>query len=107
MKGQIMSWSSGYSIFESQLIGAYNLNKLDKELLSVLMSPFANKDVDYGSWSDELSYDQKSSYEIIVETWGLTLPPKPVNIKDDSEEYYEYRMKVYEEMQKVAQYFKW
>lgn len=102
-----MSWSSGYSIFEYQLLGAYNLNKLDKELLSVLMSPFANKDLDYASWSGVLSDDNKTSYEIIAETWGLKLPEKPDDIKHDSDEYYEYRMKVYEEMQKVAQYFKW
>lgn len=102
-----MSWSSGYNIFESQLLGAYNLNKLDKEFLSVLMQPFANKDLDYGSWSGLLSHDNKTSYEIIVETWGLKLPEKPFDIENDSEQYYEYNMKVYKEMQKVAQYFKW
>lgn len=43
-----MGWNAGYTIFESTVVGAYDLDKLDKGLLTVLMEPYRGSDIDSG-----------------------------------------------------------
>ena len=66
-----MGWNSGYTIFEATVIGAYDLGKLDKDLLTVLMEPYRGTDIDSGGSCDLTAKDGKGVEQIVIETWGL------------------------------------
>ena len=51
-----MGWNTGYTIFEATVVGAYDLRKLDKEMLTVLMEPYRDSDIDSGG-SEDLGLD--------------------------------------------------
>ena len=52
------------------VVGAYDLGKLDKDLLAVLMEPYRNTDIDSGGSRELESKDGKGVEQIVVETFG-------------------------------------
>lgn len=72
-----MGWNSGYTIFEATVVGAYDLGVLDKPLLSVLMEPYRDSDIDSGGSCDLVSKDGLGVVEIVLKTWGIPIPVKP------------------------------
>ena len=103
-----MGWNKGFTIFEKTVIGSYDLGKLDKELLKVLMEPYRNTDIDSGGMEGLMSKDGKGIDQIVVEAWGLNVPKRPVCKYEDNPSAWEY---YYEEMSKkfksVINYFGW
>lgn len=103
-----MGWNRGYTIFEAAVVGAYNLGKLDKELLTVLMEPYRDTDIDSGGSIDLKSKDGKMVDQIVIETWGLVMPTTPaVQFDDDPDAWDDYYNAVYEQMQVVTKHFGW
>jgi len=88
-----MGWNKGYEIFEATVVGAYDLGKLDKDLLSVLMEPYRGTDIDSGGSNDLVSKDGKEVRQIVIETWGLKMPEKPLE-DDDEDAWEDYENKV-------------
>lgn len=103
-----MGWNSGYTIFEATVIGAYNLGKLDKDLLAVLMSPYEGTDIDSGGSCELTTNDGKGVEQVVIETWGLTMPDKPEGeYDDDPEGWDEYTDQIYDLMRVVTSHFNW
>lgn len=99
-----MGWNQGYTIFEETVVGAYNLGKLDKALLTVLMKPYGNSDIDSGGSSELTSEDGKSVEQIVIETWGLKMPVEP---DEDDENYGDYLDEVSELFHTITTHFGW
>ena len=101
-----MGWNTGYTIFESTVVGAYDLGKLDKELLAVLMEPYRGTDIDSGGCSDLESKDGKDVEQIVIEVMGGAAPAKPADDLDDAamDDYFDAK---YEAFQKIAEAFGW
>lgn len=72
-----MGCNRDYTVFEATVIGAYDLGKLDKALLEVIMRPYADSDIDSGGSMDLKSKDGKSLEQIVVETSGYVYPKAP------------------------------
>lgn len=72
-----MGWNAGYTIFEATVIGAYDLGKLDKELLSVLMEPYRGSDIDSGGSRDLVANDGLDVVDVVCKIWELPLPARP------------------------------
>lgn len=72
-----MGWNQGYTIFEATVVGAYDLGKLDKELLCVLMEPYRDSDIDSGGERGLRSHDGLNVEQIVLKTWGVSYPEKP------------------------------
>ena len=103
-----MGWNKGYTIFESTVIGAYELGKLDKKLLSVLMEPYRNSDIDIGGSKDLKAKDGKEVLQIVIETWGLEMPMKPVcKYDEDPDAWDDYHDTVYSLFLSVTDHFGW
>ena len=103
-----MGWNRGYTIFESTVMGAYDLGVLSKDLLAVLMEPYRGTDIDSGGEAGLLSkQDGLNVQQVVIKTWGGTLPTKPDEsaVDEDWEHYYE---TLSEEFYRVAgDYFGW
>lgn len=95
-----MGWNSGYKIMEETVVGTYDLGKLDKDILKILLEPYRNSDIDSGGSQDLRSKDGKTVEEIVIETWGIKLPNK----NDNDDDYYE---KIYELFSQVTKHFGW
>lgn len=95
-----MSWNTSGYIFESQVIGAYELGKLDQDLLQVLAEPFAQTDIDYGDLH-EVSSDGKTIYEIVVEIISDTLV-RPKGKRKNNQQWDDYTYDVYEKFKQIA-----
>lgn len=102
-----MGWNKGYTIFEATVVGAYDLGKLDKELLSVLMEPYRGTDIDSGGSRDLKSKDGKGVEQIVIETWGLVMPSPPEGGMDEEGAWDEYLDAVYDQMSIVTLHFGW
>jgi hypothetical protein len=105
-----MGWNQGYEIFEATVVGAYDIGKLDKALLSVLMEPYRGTDIDSGGSHDLKSRDGKGVEQIVIETWGLTMPVAPssqYDDDDDPEAWEEYDETLYQQMSVVTDHFGW
>lgn len=103
-----MGWNTGYTIFESTVIGAYDLGKLDKELLTLLMEPYRNTDIDSGGSCDLKSNDGKSVKQIVIETWGMETPKAPPGEPDDNPDAWdEYDEAVYTKFREITDHFGW
>ena len=103
-----MGWNTGYTIFEATVVGAYDLGKLDKEMLTVLMEPYRNSDIDSGGSEDLESKDGKGVEQIVIETWGLEVPTKPPGeYYDDPDAWDDYTEAVYEKFSEVTDHFGW
>jgi hypothetical protein len=72
-----MGWNSGYSIFESTVVGAYDLGKLDEALLAVLMEPYRGTDIDSGGEKGLKSKDGLDVVDIVLKVRGVEIPPAP------------------------------
>lgn len=79
-----MGWNQGYKIFESTVIGAYDLGVLDRRLLTVLMEPYRGTDIDSGGSRDLLTKDGKDVMTVVVEVFGGKMPKKPDLPEDHS-----------------------
>jgi hypothetical protein len=103
-----MGWNSGYTIFEATVVGAYDLGKLDKEMLTVLMEPYRDSDIDSGGSADLVSKDGKGVEQIVIETWGLEMPKAPtVEYDDDPDAWDDHNGAVYEKFREVTEHFGW
>jgi hypothetical protein len=109
-----MGWNQGYEIFESTVVGAYDLGKLDQELLAVLMEPYRDTDIDPGGSRDLTARDGLDVVEIVLKTMGVAAPTKPdgptayakqnKRQREAWERYYEER---YEAFHNVTKRFGW
>jgi len=100
-----MGWNAGYTIFESTVIGAYDLGKLDKEMLAVLMEPYRHSDIDSGGSRGMKSHDGKDVERLVIETWGLAMPDAPIG--DDDAAWDDYGDDIYEKFREVTENFGW
>jgi len=108
LRRKTMGWNTGYTIFESTVVGAYDLGKLDKDLLSVLMEPYRDSDIDSGGSNDLASKDGKNVQQIVIETWGLEMPPKPdTEYGDAPDSWDDYHNKAYDLFCAVTNHFGW
>ena len=103
-----MGWNAGWTIFEATVIGAYDLGKLDKALLTVLMEPYRDTDIDSGGSRDLKTRDGKCVEQVVIETWGLEMPKAPLDTYDEApdawDDYYE---ALSEQMWVVTDHFGW
>jgi hypothetical protein len=103
-----MGWNTGYRIFEQTVIGAYDLGKLDKDLLTVLMEPYRGTDIDSGGSCGMEAKDGKEVDQIIIETWGLPMPTPPTVAYDaDHESWESFYEQRYDLMRQVTDHFGW
>jgi hypothetical protein len=103
-----MGWNHGYTNFEAAVVGAYDLGRLDKDLLTTLMEPYRDTDIDSGGCCDLKSKDGKGIEQIVIETWGLVMPTAPtVKFEDDPDSWDDYYDAVYEQMRIVTNHFGW
>ena len=103
-----MGWNQGYTIFEATVIGAYDLGKLDKPLLAVLMEPYRDTDIDSGGSQDLCTRDGKGVMQIVIETWGLPMPEVPTPGDDGGDDAWDaYHDAVYEQFCIVRDVFGW
>ncbi len=105
-----------YTIFEETVVRSYDLDKLDKELLGVLMEPYRDTDIDSGGSRGLTSKDGLCVEEIVVKTWGGQLPEKPWCASnknpsewtdEEDEESGNYRSAVYDLFREVTRHFRW
>jgi hypothetical protein len=107
-KDRIMGWNAGYSIFERTVIGAYDLGKLDKALLCVLMEPYQDTDIDSGGRSGLLTKDGKNVEQVVCEIWGFSLPKKPhYSYNKSPEEWDNYYESLGNLFNSVTEHFGW
>lgn len=99
---KIMGWNTGYTIFEQTVIGAYDLGKLDKDLLTVLMEPYRGTDIDSGGSQGLKTKDGKDVMRVVIETWGLEYPPPFVGEKG-SDEWDDYQWSIGDLFDEVAE----
>lgn len=100
-----MAWSSGYEIVEKQIIGIYNLGKLDKEILRIIMESFSKTDIEYSGFSYNKSYDGKISEQIIIETFGLGYQElNEIATDEERDTYYE---EIFAKMNTIQRYYGW
>lgn len=103
-----MGWNAGYTVFEATVVGAYNLGKLDKELLAVLMEPYRGTDIDRGGFRNVRAKDGKGVEQLVIETWGLVMPTPPACDYDaDPAAWEAYDDAVYEQLRIVRKHFGW
>ena len=103
-----MGWNSGYTVFEATVVGAYDLGKLDKALLAVLMEPYRNTDIDSGGSCDLKSKDGKGVEQIVIETFGLEMPTNPSGESEVALDAWDaYHDAVYRKFLEVTAHFGW
>jgi hypothetical protein len=103
-----VGWNKGYEIFEATVVGAYDLGKLDKKMLAVLMEPYRDSDIDSGGSNSLMSKDGKGVEQIVIESWGLEMPKAPpVAYKDNPDAWEDYNDAVYQQFSVVTDHFGW
>ena len=103
-----MGWNAGYKIFEATVVGAYDLGKLDKDMLTVLMEPYRDSDIDSGGSRYLESKDGKGVEQIVIEVWGLEMPTAPPGeYEDDPEAWEAFHEARYLKFREVLQHFGW
>lgn len=102
-----MGWNAGYTIFEATVVGAYDLGKLDKELLAVLMEPYRGTDLDYGGEMGLKSKDGKTVVDIVIEVFGQPMPTRPDRLWRDTPEWKRYMENRWDAFQQVTNHFGW
>jgi hypothetical protein len=80
-----MGWNSAYTIFDATVVGAYDLGKLDKDLLKVLMEPYRGTDIDSGGSEGLTSKDGLDVRDIVLKVWGAEVPPEPELPEDEAD----------------------
>lgn len=89
----------------ARVVGAYDLGKLDKEFLAVLMEPHRGTDIDNGARVDLQTKDAKGVEKIVIEVWGLKMPMCPVD--NDSDAWEDYDNAAWEQMSVIKRHFGW
>lgn len=103
-----MGWNQGYTIFESTVVGVYDLGKLDKDMLAVLMEPYRNTDIDSGGRVGLEAKDGKNVEEIVVAVMGGKVPARPPGGDDyDVEADEQYMDAMYDAFSSVTRKFGW
>lgn len=109
-----MGWNAGYTIFEATVIGAYDLGKLDKDLLSVLMEPYRGSDIDSGGERGLLTKDGLNIMQVVLKTWGIDIPKEPDLPEDyetwtnaQSDENDRYQEDIWGRFNQVTEHFGW
>lgn len=102
-----MGWNAGYTIFEATVVGAYDLGKLDKDLLRVLMEPYRGSDIDSGGERGLVSRDGLNVREIVIKTWRGKAPKKPDFAKADGNEVDRYWDELEDAFRRVTSKFDW
>lgn len=103
-----MGWNQGYTIVEATVVGAYDLGKLDKDLLTVLLEPYRDSDIDSGGSCDLKSKDGKSFEQIVIEAWGQEMPSSPAGeYDDDPDAWDDFNDAIYEKFREVTKHFGW
>jgi len=78
-----MGNNAAFTLFEASVLAVYDHGVLDKELLSDLMEPYRDTDIDRGGMIGTLSKkDKLDVIEIVIKTFGKEPPPKPQQPKD-------------------------
>jgi hypothetical protein len=72
-----MGNNAAFTRFEATVIAVYNRGVLDKGLLSDLMRPYEGVDIDHGGMEGTLAKDGLDVEEIVIKTFGKTLPARP------------------------------
>lgn len=101
-----MGWNQGYAIFEATVIGAYDLGKLDRDLLAVLMEPYRGTDIDSAGSRGLCTKDGKDLEQVVIEAWGLSMPDEPMDA-DGEEALEEYDERVWRLFYQVTEHFGW
>lgn len=98
-----MGWNTGYTIFEATVVGAYDLGKLDADLLTVLMEPYRGTDIDSGGSHDLMAKDGLDVVDIVLKTFGEPSPAKPglaTCADEESEAYWEAKAEAFYRVRK-------
>ena len=72
-----MGCNRDYTVFEATTIGAYDLGKLDKDLLGVILRPYSGSDIDSGGCMNLHTRDGKGVQQVVIETYGMKYPKEP------------------------------
>lgn len=81
-----MGNNAAFEAFENTVLCVYNKGVLDKELLSALMEPYRDTDIDQGGFSGKLSKKvvgpdriarKLDAIEICIQTFTGKVPPQP------------------------------
>jgi hypothetical protein len=72
-----MGNNAAFTAFEASVIPVYNRGVLDRELLSDLMEPYRDCDIDSGGMVGTLTKDGLDIYEVVIKTFGHDVPKKP------------------------------
>ena len=72
-----MGNNRAFTAFEATVIATYNKGVLDKDLLSKLMEPYRNTDIDEGGMVGTITNDGLDIYQVVIKTFGHELPKKP------------------------------
>jgi hypothetical protein len=110
-----MGNNAAFSSFEQTVVAVYNSGCLDKKLLSHLMEPYRDMDIDSGGMEDLLSKkDNLDVVDIVLKTFGK-VPPKKPNLPKDFTKWTEdhirkndnYHDKRWEMFHKITSRFGW
>ncbi len=107
-----MGCNRDYTVFEATVIGAYNLGKLDKALLEVIMRPYADSDIDSGGCRDLKTKDGKLLEQVVIEVYGDIYPEAPDEHDfEDPDEFQEaqdqWSDEVYETFRRIQKNYGW
>lgn len=78
-----MGWNSGYSIYEEQVVNAYDTGQLTPELLKIIINPFRGTDIDHGGCDDLITNDGLAADHVVVKLLNPELWAKFEPYKDD------------------------
>jgi len=109
-----MGNNAAFTAFEATVVACHNKGVLDKDLLSDLMEPYRDSDIDSGGKLGTLSKDGLEVEEIVLKVFGVKLPAKPKLSKDyktwtpeQSEAHEDYHDKCYGAFCKITKRFGW
>lgn len=95
-----------YTIFEETIISIYDAGALTKELLTALMEVHRGTDIDSGGSQDLIAKDGKNLEQIVIEIWGLDMPPAPPSdAADDALDGHE--SAIYDLFKSITDQFDW
>lgn len=77
-----MGRDGGYRMFEEMVVGAYDLGKLDRDLLRVLMGPYRGAGIDGGGRRGLEAHDGLTAEEVVLKVWHGTFPARPAVPRD-------------------------
>lgn len=81
-----MGWNQGFKIIEETVLPIYEMGKLDKELLVIILKPYAETDVDTGGISFRKTKDELDLIEVMIKTYFGEIPKKPISVNIEKEQ---------------------